>query len=85
VLEKNLTEFHDILHNQMQHQENYYQVYKIFFFKSRIKLKLISIYFIAASKYCLDSLTTSVAINIQPFKLKAYLKKQKINLKKTII
>jgi hypothetical protein len=34
------------------------------------------IYFIAASKYCFDSLTTSVASNIQPFKLKAYLNKK---------
>ncbi len=38
-------------------------------------IQFVFIYFKAASKYCLDSLTTSVAINIQPFKLKAYEKR----------
>ena len=54
----------------MQHQENYFQVYNKNLRKNIIKL--LFIYFKAASKYCLDSLTTSVAINIQPFKVKAY-------------
>jgi hypothetical protein len=73
VLEKNLNAFHDIFHNQMPHRENYFQVYM-----NKIKTNIIQfvfIYFKAASKYCLDSLTTSVAINIQPFKLKAYEKR----------
>jgi hypothetical protein len=57
----------------MPHQENYSQVYM-----NKIQTNIIQfifIYFKAASKYCLDSLTTSVAINIQPFKLKAYEKR----------
>lgn len=77
MLEKSSNAFHDTWRNRRQHREMYCPVYEHESDEKDSKSK--SIYLMAASKYCLDSLTTSVAISIQPFKLNACTKERMID------